>query len=42
MRCDGPAGSKPAQVFMVRVTAKASKDEEELKQSYSKTFLYTP
>ncbi len=42
MRCDGPVGSKPAQVFTVRVTAKACADEEELKQLYSKTFLYTP
>lgn len=42
MRCDGPAGSKPAQVFVVRVTAKASTDEEELEQLYSKTILYTP
>lgn len=38
MRCDRPTGSKAAQVFAARVTAKSGKDE----QGCSKTFLYTP
>lgn len=39
MRCDRPAGSKTASIFMVRVTGKAGKDKEGLEQLRSRTFL---